>query len=101
MFLSLQKDVHLYWSKSEGGKVIEFNGVPFCVARSTLYDCNLGNITTSKNQRLVRCGYRAKIGCAAHIEGSHICYFQSMLSTTDDDSLSKWKLRCRIKREIK
>ena len=104
MFLSLQKDVHLYWSKSEGRKVIEFNGVPFCVAGSTFYDCQFGQHYYKQKPKIGKKVWlqgTRKIGCAAHIEvKSYMLFPEYTLSTTDDDSLSKWKLRCRKKEKL-
>lgn len=98
MFFSLQKDVHLYWSKSEGRKVIEFNGVPFCVARSTFYDCQFGQHYYKQKPKIGKKVWlqgTIKIGCAEHIE--YMLFPEYTLSTTDDDSLSKWKLCCHKK----
>ena len=102
MFLPLQKDVGLYWSKSEGRKVIEFNGVPFCVAGSTFYDCQFGQHYYKQEPKIDKKVWlqgTRKIGCAAHIEVKSYMLLYT-LSTTDDDFLSKWKLRCRKKEKL-
>ena len=42
-----------------------------------------------------------KIGCAAHIEvKSYMLFPEYKITTTDDESLSTWKLRCRKEEKL-
>ena len=63
----------LYWTKSEGGREVSFDGMPFSVDKVSLLDCQYGEHywkekkeKENKKKRLKLQGSR-KIGCHAHI----------------------------------
>ena len=60
----------LYWSKKEGIRTVQFDGIPFSIEKVTLYDCQYGEHywkdKPCQNKRLKLQNTR-KIGCHAHI----------------------------------
>ena len=42
MHVNSYKQVRLYWSKTEGRKLLEFDGVPFSVEDVRTLDCQFG-----------------------------------------------------------
>ena len=60
----------LYWSKKEGIRTVQFDGIPFSIEKVTLYDFQYGEHywkdKSCQNKRLKLQNTR-KIGCHAHI----------------------------------
>ena len=94
-----QKQATVYWSKTEGGRIIKFDHIPFSrsVAEVNLLDCQFREKyhkqKPPKGERLHLQG-SPKWGCAAHITmKSHILYLSYGIDK-EEQALSKWKLRC-------
>ena len=87
----------MYWSKTEGCRVISFDYIPFSIAEVKLLDCQFGEKyykqQPPKGKRLWLQGSR-KRGCAAHITVKSYILYPSYGINKEDKALSKWKLRC-------
>lgn len=87
----------MYWSKTEGGRVISFDYIPFSIAEVKLLDCQFGEKyykqQPPKGKRLWLQGSR-KHGCAAHVTVKSYILYPSYGINKEDKALSKWKLRC-------
>jgi len=60
----------LYWSKKEGDRTVQFDGIPFSVEKVTLYDCQYGEQywkDKAKQNKRLRLQTTRKLGCHAHI----------------------------------
>ena len=84
----------LFWSKREGERTVQFNGIPFAVNKVTVFDCQYGDHywkEREKSNKRLRLQNSRKVGCNAHIEiHTYTLYPDFQIKTTN---LSSYKLR--------
>lgn len=94
---NLLQKLRVYWRKTEGGEIVQFEGTPFSVAETKLLDCQFGRKYFKqkpvKGKKLWLQNTR-KVGCGARVEvKTFVLYPHFKIGKGEQDGLSKWKLR--------
>ena len=91
----------------EGCKTIQFNSIPFSVAKTKLLDCQFGpkyfKQKPVQGKRLwLRLQGMWKFGCIAHVVVKIFSLYPELaISEGEREGLSKWKLRHLQKKKLK
>ena len=98
----------LYWTKSEGGRTVSFDGIPFSVERVSVLDCQYGHkyYKEKKEKENVKKRLRLqgtrKIGCHASIKiHTYTIYPDFQLTSRETSGASKHRLRQRKEEKLR
>lgn len=91
--MQLEMCPKLYWSKKEGDRTVQFDGIPFSIEKVTLYDCQYGEHYWKENRNKTKQLRLQTTGCNAHIVTRTYKLYPEFTMSQSVDNISQRQVR--------